>query len=165
MNRLLPDNVSLRPASALDAGTTGWILHRFALYTPWMPVLYSEAETIGFCKAMIDYGWVTVAERNGRVIGFMARDGAEICSLYLAPDARGQGVGKVLLRQAKAAQPELWLRALVANTGARRFYQREGFCETDRTDGSGNDEGLPDVRMAWQAQPHPHAPQQQEPQG
>ncbi|WP_281954019.1 GNAT family N-acetyltransferase [Pseudophaeobacter arcticus] len=165
MNRLLPDNVSLRPASALDAGTTGWILHRFALYTPWMPVLYSEAETIGFCKAMIDYGWVTVAERNGRVIGFMARDGAEICSLYLAPDARGQGVGKVLLRQAKAAQPELWLRALVANTGARRFYQREGFCETDRTDGSGNDEGLPDVRMAWQAQTHPHAPQQQEPQG
>jgi ribosomal protein S18 acetylase RimI-like enzyme len=165
VNRLLPDNVSLRPASALDAGTTGWILHRFALYTPWMPVLYSEAETIGFCKAMIDYGWVTVAERNGRVIGFMARDGAEICSLYLAPDARGQGVGKVLLRQAKAAQPELWLRALVANTGARRFYQREGFCETDRTDGSGNDEGLPDVRMAWQAQPHPHAPQQQEPQG
>jgi ribosomal protein S18 acetylase RimI-like enzyme len=161
VNRLLPDNVSLRPASALDAGTTGWILHRFALYTPWMPVLYSEAETIGFCKAMIDYGWVTVAERNGRVIGFMARDGAEICSLYLAPDARGQGVGKVLLRQAKAAQPELWLRALVANTGARRFYQREGFCETDRTDGSGNDEGLPDVRMAWQAQPHPHAPQQQ----
>ena len=165
MNRLLPDNVSLRPASALDAGTTGWILHRFALYTPWMPVLYSEAETVGFCKAMIDYGWVTVAERNGRVIGFMARDGAEICSLYLAPDARGQGVGKVLLRQAKAAQPELWLRALVANTGARRFYQREGFCETDRTDGSGNDEGLPDVRMAWQAQTHPHAPQQQEPQG
>lgn len=165
MNKPLPDDVSLRPASALDAGTTGWILHRFALYTPWMPVLYSEAETIGFCKAMIDYGWVTVAERNGRVIGFMARDGAEICSLYLAPDARGQGVGKVLLRQAKAAQPELWLRTLVANTGARRFYQREGFCETDRTDGSGNDEGLPDVRMAWQAQPHPHAPQQQEPQG
>ncbi|WP_375699239.1 GNAT family N-acetyltransferase [Pseudophaeobacter sp. TrK17] len=164
MNSPLPA-VSLRPASALDAGPTGWILHRFALYTPWMPVLYSEAETIGFCEVMIGHGWVTVAEHDGRVVGFMARDGAEICSLYLAPDARGQGVGKVLLRQAKAAQPALWLRALAANTGARRFYQREGFFETDRSDGSGNDEGLPDVRMEWQAETHAHAPQKQEQQG
>ena len=154
----------LRPANALDAGTTGWILHRFALDTPWMPVLHSEAEAISFCGVMIDRGWVTVAETEGRVIGFLARDGAEICSLYLAPESCGKGIGKALLQQAKAAQPHLWLQAFEANTGARRFYQREGFQETARSDGGGNDEGLPDVRMAWQQSEPPQQDSLQEAQ-
>jgi len=153
---------SLRPANALDAGTIGWILYRFALDTPWMPVLHSEVEAISFCGVMIDRGWVTVAEQEGRVTGFLARDEAEICSLYLAPDCCGQGLGRALLLQAKAVQPQLWLQAFVANTGARRFYQREGFEEVDRSDGGGNEEGLPDVRMVWrQAE---DTPQQSSPQ-
>jgi len=144
-----PVRCRLRPANALDAGRTGWILHRFALDTPWMPVLYSEAETISFCGVMIDRGWVTVAEQEGRVVGFLARDGAEICSLYLAPGSCGQGIGKALLRQAKAAQPELWLNVFEANTSARRFYQREGFQQGARGTGQDNEEGLPDIRLDW----------------
>lgn len=114
-----------------------------------MPVLYSEAETISFCGVMIDRGWVTVAEQEGRVVGFLARDGAEICSLYLAPQCCGQGIGKALLQEAKAAEPQLWLHAFVANTGARRFYQREGFHQGVRGTGQDNEEGLPDIRFDW----------------
>ncbi|OIQ44877.1 MAG: GNAT family N-acetyltransferase [Roseobacter sp. MedPE-SW] len=139
----------VRPANALDAGRTGWILYRFAQDTPWMPVLHSEAETISFCGVMIDRGWVTVAEQEGRVVGFLARDGAEICSLYLAPGSCGQGIGKALLQEAKAAQPQLWLQAFVANSGARRFYQREGFHQGARGAGQDNEEGLPDIRFDW----------------
>lgn len=141
--------VVLRPANALDAGRTGWILHRFAQDTPWMPKLHSEAETISFCGVMIDRGWVTVAQVGGQVQGFIARDGAEICSLYLAPAACGQGIGKLLLEAAKSAQPQLWLHAFVANEGARRFYLREGFVEGAHSDGSSNEEGLPDIRFDW----------------
>lgn len=141
--------VTLRPATALDAGRTGWILYRFAQDTPWMPKLYSEAETISFCGVMIEQGWVTVAEQGGQTLGFLARDGEEVCSLYLAPECCGRGIGRALLGQAQAAQPRLWLRAFVANRDARRFYQREGFYQTGRSDGAENEEGLPDVTLAW----------------
>lgn len=141
----------LRAATPLDAGATGAILHRFNSDTPWMPKLHSEAETISFCGVMIDRGWVTVAEseRSGQLLGFLARDGAEVCSLYLAPGACGQGIGRALLAAAKAAQPRLVLHTFQANLGAQRFYLREGFCERARSDGSANDEGLPDIIYEW----------------
>ncbi|OED50609.1 GNAT family N-acetyltransferase [Rhodobacteraceae bacterium (ex Bugula neritina AB1)] len=139
----------LRPANPLDAGAMGDILFGFQHDTGWMPKLYSAAEVIFFCGMMIDRDWVTVAERDGRILGFLARKGEEICSLYLAPSARGQGAGKALLDAAKAASPRLVLNTFRANTRAQRFYLREGFTETGRGDGSGNEEGLPDISYEW----------------
>lgn len=144
---------TLRAATPLDAGAVGAILHGFNRDTAWMPKLYSEAETISFAGVMIDRGWVRVAEREtGRktVIGFIARDGAEICSLYLTPEAQGQGIGVQLLEEAKAQSSVLELWAFEANEDARRFYIREGFHEVTRSDGARNEEGLPDVRLRWQ---------------
>ena len=142
--------VVLGPATALDAGAVGAILHRFNQDTDWMHKLYSEAETISFAGVMIDRGWVTVATRDGADLGFMARDGAEICSLYLRAEAQGQGIGVQFLAEAKAASSVLELWAFEANEGARRFYKREGFREVARSDGDRNEEGLPDVRLRWQ---------------
>jgi GNAT superfamily N-acetyltransferase len=69
--------------------------------------------------------------------------------LYLAPEARGRGVGRALVAAAKARRPEgLTLWTFVANEGARRFYAREGFVEVGRTEGE-NEEGLADVLLAW----------------
>ncbi|MEW2912703.1 GNAT family N-acetyltransferase [Leisingera sp. JC11] len=143
--------LSLRPATPLDAGTVGDILYRFQQDTAWMPKLYSSAEVISFCGVMIDRGWVTVAERGGQILGFLARKEDEVCSLYLAPDACGQGAGKMLLDAAKAAAPRLILRTFTANERAQKFYQREGFSETGRGDGTNNEEGLPDIAYEWRA--------------
>ena len=140
---------SLRPARSTDAGATGDILFRFQAETDWMPKLHSGAETIAFCGALIARGWVTVAEIDGQVIGFLARDDEEICALYLAPEATGQGAGKGLLDHAKTQRDRLFLATFEANTGARRFYEREGFCEAGRGDGTNNDEGLPDIAYLW----------------
>ena len=41
----------------------------------------------------------------------------------------------------------LWV--FESNTGARAFYARHGLVELERTDGSGNEEKAPDVKMAW----------------
>ena len=142
----------LRSATPLDAGQTGWILHRFAAVTPWMPALHSEAEAISFCGEMIDRGWVTVAGRGRDVHGFLARDGQQVHALYVAPEACGQGIGKALLDAAKVGQLRLQLQTFQANDGARRFYRREGFAETARSDGAHNDEGLPDITFEWRAQ-------------
>ena len=141
--------VTLRPARPTDAGTTGQILHQFSQDNDWMPDLHTLAETISFCGTMIDRGWVTVAEVDGRVEGFMARDGEEICSLYMSRRGRRRGIGPQLLAQAKSVCDRLKLKTFEANRGAQRFYRREGFVETARSDGSDNDENLPDVTYLW----------------
>jgi hypothetical protein len=41
----------------------------------------------------------------------------------------------------------LWV--FTSNTPARAFYAGHGFVETERTDGSDNEEHAPDVRMEW----------------
>jgi GNAT superfamily N-acetyltransferase len=147
-------NVELRAARTTDAGAIGDILHAFNRDTPWMPDLYSAAETLSFCGTMIDRGWVTVAVVAGIVRGFIARDGAEVCSLYVAQGATGRGIGRHLLAAAKRDAERLELRTFAANAGARRFYLRHGFVEAGRGDGQGNDENLPDIAYVWDSKDH-----------
>lgn len=141
--------VSLRAARPTDAGTTGDILGRFIAETDWMPKLYSAAETVSFCGGMIDRGWMTVVERDERVLGFLARDGQEICALYIAPEVLGQGLGRMLLDDCKRQVGQLNLRAFAANQRARHFYRSAGFRQTGQSDGRGNEENLPDIAYVW----------------
>ena len=50
----------------------------------------------------------------------------------------------------KLRQDRLFLWTFVANQKARAFYRREGFREVEQTEGD-NEEGLPDVRLTWEA--------------
>ena len=77
--------------------------------------------------------------------------GGRIHALYVHPRARGRGVGRLLLDDAKTRADRLDLWVLQANSLARGFYARHGFAEATRTSGAGNDENLPDIRMVWQA--------------
>lgn len=140
----------LRPAQPTDAGTVGAILSAFIDETPWMPRLHSRAEDIGFAGHMIEQGWVTVAEEAGAVTGFLARNADDIHALYVAPAVRGQGCGTALLGAAQSQTEALTLWTFQANIRAQAFYRTHGFVEVERTDGSGNDEGLPDIRLIWQ---------------
>jgi ribosomal protein S18 acetylase RimI-like enzyme len=146
---------ALRPARSTDAGKIGDILNRFQNDTDWMPKLYSGAQVIAYCGEMIERGWVIVAmdmsgsAEQGTVIGFIARDGEEICSLYVSHKAKGKGVGQLLIDDAKSHADQLRVQVFEVNGGARRFYRRIGFNETGQGDGSGNDENLPDVSYVW----------------
>jgi ribosomal protein S18 acetylase RimI-like enzyme len=99
---------------------------------------------------MIERGWVTVVEEGGRVAGFSANDGATVHALYVDMALRGQGFGGALLRDLQAKEDALTLWTFQENTPAQRFYARYGFTEVERTDGSGNDEHLPDIRLSWE---------------
>jgi len=136
----------IRAATAGDAAALGDILQDWLNATPWMPKLHERVETHGFLGHVIATQRVFVA---GDCSGFIALDGADISCLYLADAARGQGIGKALLDHAKSAQDQFDLWTFQANTGALRFYCREGFVEVERTDGATNDERLPDVRLSW----------------
>ncbi len=91
-----------------------------------------------------------MARLRGEVVGFLARDGAEVVALYVARGARGQGVGKALMARAKRRSPRLALWTFQFNHAAQVFYEAQGFLEIARTGGAGNDEKLPDIRYAWE---------------
>ena len=62
----------------------------------------------------------------------------------------GQGIGSALLDLVKQQRPDgfcLWVFEM--NTPARDFYTRRGLVELEHTDGSGNEERAPDIKMAW----------------
>lgn len=143
-----PD-VRLRPAVPEDAHVLGTIIGDWVRETGWMPALHTREADRAFVLGLIRETAVTVAE-EGRPVGFLAREGEQVRALCLAPGARGRGVGRALLGAAKAASPRLRLWTFEANAGARRFYAREGFEEVRRTDGSRNEERLPDVCLDWE---------------
>ncbi|MFW2543861.1 N-acetyltransferase family protein [Primorskyibacter sp. 2E107] len=143
--------VTLRRARSTDAGKLGAMLSAFIDDTPWMPRLHSRAQDVGFTGLMIERGWVTVAATDTGPCGFLAREGAFVHALYLAPESQGKGIGQTLMTQAKSETDRLELWTFEANTGARRFYERMGFAEAECGDGSANDEGLPDIRYVWPA--------------
>ena len=122
--------------------------------TDWMPKLHTPAQDLWFCGHLIETTQVFVI-RMPEVRGFLARQGDEVPALYLAHDARGQGLGKALLDRAKQDRDRLELWTFQANPRAIRFYQREGFVEDHRTTGAGNDESLPDMRLIWTRKPAP----------
>lgn len=140
----------LRAATQNDAAATGAILSEFVATTPWMPKLHTSEQDRGFCQSMIAHNWVRVAEQNGVVAGFIARNQTEVNALYVGGQFRGQGLGAALLQDAQAAEEVLTLWSFQDNLGARRFYACHGFREIARTEGANNDEGLPDVQLRWQ---------------
>lgn len=85
---------------------------------------------------------------------FLARRDQAIHALYVHARARRTGLGRTLLAEAKRACPALSIWTPQDNHAARRFYAAEGFQTMGYSDGSHNDETLPEVLMIWSAAPH-----------
>ena len=134
----------IRDAVAGDAEGLAWVLGDWVRDTEWMPKLHSREEDLGFVQGLIAGCRVRVIEGAG----FLAVEGALVRALYLEPAARGLGLGKALLDDAKGRAGRLELFTFAANAGARRFYAREGFREVRF--GAENEEGLPDVYLVWE---------------
>ena len=140
----------LRPARSTDAGAVGSILSEFIDTTDWMPRVHTRTEDIAHAGELIRRGWVTVAEHQGEVVGFAACSGGELNALYVAKSMRGNGIGSALVGALKRAQDVLVLWTFERNTRGQAFYLAHGFVEVARTEGSGNDEKLPDIQYHWQ---------------
>jgi len=146
----------LRPAEPSEADALA-DLHTAArtAAVPAMPAsVHTPEETRAWMRGRIGSTHeVWVAELAGALAGYAAlsRNGDRwLDDLYVAPDVTGQGIGSALLELAKSLRPDgfaLWVFA--SNEGARRFYRRHGLLELELTDGSGNEEHAPDLRMTW----------------
>lgn len=140
----------VRAATDRDVGAMAQIIGDWFTVTPFVPRLHNVAEDRWFIRQAIEKADVMVADDEG-VKGFIVRDGDEIGQLYVASSARGHGVGTALLNEMKNRSDRLTLWCFQENSGARRFYERHGFVAEEFTDGSRNEEGVPDIRYVWRA--------------
>jgi len=117
---------------------------------PWLPVLHTSEEDLRFFGRVVDTQQTYAAVLDGSVVGFAAVDDGEsmLEHLYLDPQVHRRGIGRALLDHARAAHGgplELWCFA--ENRSGRAFYAACGAEELYETDGSGNEERTPDVRL------------------
>lgn len=144
--------VVIRRATAADADATADVyLRSFTAALPTVVRPRSDDEVRAYIRDVVVPAretWVAVAE--GRVVGLMVLAEDLLSQLYLDPDWRGRGIGDRFVALAKERSPKgLSLWTFQVNKPAHRFYERHGFVETERTDGTDNEEREPDVRYVW----------------
>jgi chorismate mutase/GNAT superfamily N-acetyltransferase len=152
-----PADLSLRPAGPDDVAeiTRVFLDARTAAVPAMPPPVHPREEILAYHHERLAHGdelWVAEAgEGSDRfVVAYCHVAGDWLDALYVAPGHTGRGIGTALLDLVKSLRPDgfaLW--AFLSNEPARRFYRRHGLVELESTDGSGNEERSPDLRMAW----------------
>ena len=152
----MSEMVTIRAATPDDAlAVSSLYLTSRRRFLPYAPVAHTEAEVHRWvAEHLIPACNVSVAVVDHTIVGMMtlldARTVRWIDQLYLLPDAVNQGIGTRLLQQAlRELEPPIRLYTFQENTDARRFYERHGFRAIAFGDGSGNEEGCPDVLYEW----------------
>lgn len=77
---------------------------------------------------------LTVAERDGVVVGFAGTNEGALEMLFVDTGARGSGVGSALLRQVIAEDGVTRVDVNEQNAAAAAFYARRGFVVTGRSE-------------------------------
>lgn len=147
--------VTLRPGVPADLPAIAevFLASREAAVPAMPPLAHAAGEVRTFVA-----GWdltsgerrLWVAETGTDIVAFAELKGAWLDDLYVHPEHAGDGIGSALLDVVKAEAPDgfcLWV--FESNRPARDFYFRHGCIELERTDGSGNGEQSPDLRLAW----------------
>lgn len=141
----------LRPATPADADSIAAILTSARAEQDFIPRLHTSADDRRFVtERMLPANEVWVVDEAGEIVGFASFGHELLGHLYVAPRAQGRGIGRVLLDKVKERQPNgftLWTHQ--PNVRARAFYEREGLDAVEFTDGSSNEEQVPDVRYEW----------------
>jgi GNAT superfamily N-acetyltransferase/chorismate mutase len=146
-----PAGMVLRPAveGADDEQVAG--VHLAARRAaPMPPPVHTDASVRHWISGRLQIDPVWVADIDGVVVGYARFPDGWLDDLYVQPEHQGQGIGTALLEVVKAQCSDgfcLWV--FESNAPARAFYERHGLVTLEHTDGSDNEEGAPDVRMAW----------------
>jgi len=144
--------ITFRPATLADADAIrAIIVDTKAAAMPWLPVVHTPAEDAWWVSnILIPKTDVTVAERNGTVVGVLSYHEGMVEQLYVAQHAQRLGIGRHLLDKCKQISPSgLRLWCFAGNTGGIAFYSAQGFRIIEETDGSRNEEQTPDLLFAW----------------
>jgi ribosomal protein S18 acetylase RimI-like enzyme len=146
------ETLEIRPADLDDVAAMASVLvrSRRAAVPAMPPPAGPEESAPAHVRLRMDAGDAWAATVDGHVVGFALTQGSWLDMLYVLPEHAGRGVGSALVDVVKHHRPDgfaLWV--FESNEPARRFYRRHGFVELERTDGTANEEGCPDIRAAW----------------
>ena len=122
----------IRPASLAehDALARIWLESWYStglktLYDPGFAVLQKRI------PQEVAKGWALyAAEESGALVAMLALHPKDLYldQLWVAPAHQGCGIGRALLAFTREQFPdEIWLRCVVENENAWRWYEREGF--------------------------------------
>lgn len=127
-------------------------IHVLARYDmAYLPRVHSFSSTENWMReVVVPSNGVWVAEIDGAVVAYAWLHEGFLRGLYVHPSYQRQGIGSRLLSVVgdnAAGGFHLWV--FEANEGAIRFYERHGARLVRKTDGSGNEEKLPDRLMSF----------------
>jgi len=146
------DDVDVRRARHDDADAIAAVYLASFTATYRFPLAHSDEQVRRWIAEVLlptEEVWV-VTDPDQAAVAMMALSSEMLDQLYVAPGWTGRGIGSRLIELAKSRRPGgLDLYTFQVNPGARRFYERHGFVEVARGDGSDNEEGQPDLRYAW----------------
>ena len=146
--------ITLRRATPDDAVPVGTLFtHTRRSCMPYLPALHTADEDRAWMRDVVfKHCDVWIAELDGRLAGFLALERDLLEHLYVLPEFHGCGVGSALLAKAHELRPSgfrLWV--FQQNSQARRFYELSGMQLVRLTDGTTNEERMPDAEYAWPA--------------
>lgn len=143
--------IALRTATRADSGQIAELFAVSRRLLTFLPDLHTIEEDRHFVRdhMLPDYR-VTVAERDGRIVGFMAELEGWIEHLYIDANELRSGVGRVLIEAAQSRNETLQLWCFADNLRGRAFYERMGFEAVKFTDGASNEAKAPDIMYLWE---------------
>lgn len=145
-------NTQLRLATRDDSDAlTALYLRTRRDALPWLVPVHADAATRAWMEhVIVAEHHVVVVQAADDLAGFAAVYEDWLQQLWVDPAHQRQGHGTRLLDAAKEHNPNgLQLHVFTRNTAARAFYERSGFVQSGSRDGSGNEEGEPDLTYRW----------------
>lgn len=129
MHRLVPFD-PVRIAELVEVWYDGWHEAHAAIVPPDLVRLRTRDSFRD--RALQNAGGTRLAIGDDRLLGFVMVKGDELYQLYVAPEARGQGVAQSLIGEAErriraAGHSRAWLACSVGNDRAARFYRNAGW--------------------------------------
>lgn len=148
---LPPDGITIRRAVPADATAVADVYLAAFRSTYDFPLAHTDEQVRDWLSGHVMRTMETwVAVDDDRTVAMMVLDDAGIDQLYVDPGWHGRGIGGRLVALAKERRPGgLALYTFQVNDHARGFYERHGFVVAALGDGSGNEEGQPDMRYEW----------------
>jgi len=109
------------------------VWYRASLIAHWfLSEEFLEVERRQIAEDWLPVSETTVAETDGRVVGFLSLVGNEVGGIFVDPEYQGRGIGRALMDHARRARPHLELVVFEDNLMGRRFYDAYGFLQVDR---------------------------------
>ena len=139
---------TIRPAQKEDLSVIAqiWLEANIQAHS-FIPIAYWQNH-LPMVKKLLPQAEIFVYETPDGIQGFLGMNRDYIEGLFIRREARSQGIGKRLIDCAKGRKQRLTLSVYRNNTGAVKFYQREGF-QIER-EGIDPDTGEAEYAMIWE---------------